>query len=110
MFKQHWYMVTNAFFDTGRVVQLLPLKEIVKKIETEFASLTEVDYWGNYAISGGDTIDDYFNFGAEKLHMSYGLGLRVAMNENFVVGLDYGKTTNSQDGDSGMYIGLNYAF
>ena len=110
MFKQHWYMATNAFFDAGRVVQLLPLKDRVVKIETEFAPLTDVDYWGNYAISGGDTKDDYFNFGAEKLHMSYGLGLRVAMNENFVVGLDYGKTTNSQDGDSGMYIGLNYAF
>ncbi len=110
MFKQHWYMATNAFLDAGRVVQLLPLKEKVNKVETEYAPLTDVDYWGNYAISGGDTIDDYFNFGAEKLHISYGLGLRVAMNENFVVGLDYGKTTNSQDGDSGMYIGLNYAF
>ncbi len=110
MFKQHWYMATNAFVDMGRVVQLLPLKEKVDKIEMELAPLTDVDYWGNYAISGGDTKDDYFNFGAEKIHLSYGLGLRIAMNENFVVGLDYGKTTNAQDGDSGMYIGLNYAF
>lgn len=110
MFKQHWYMATNAFVDVGRVLQLLPLEEKVKIIEEEFAPLNDVDYWGNYAISGGDTKDDYFNFGAEKLHVSYGLGLRIAMNENFVVGLDYGKTTNSQDGDSGMYIGLNYAF
>jgi outer membrane protein assembly factor BamA len=110
LFKQNWYMAANAFMDAGRVVKLLPLKERVDEIETAFAPLTDVDYWGNYAISGGDTNDDYFNFGAEKLHMSYGMGLRIAMNENFVVGLDYGKTTNFQDGDSGMYIGLNYAF
>lgn len=110
LFKQNWYMATNAFVDAGKVVQLLPLKDKVNKIENEFAPLTDVDYWGNYAISGNDTKDDYFNFGAEKLHISYGLGLRVAMNENFVVGIDYGLTTNSQDGDSGMYIGLNYAF
>ena len=110
LFKQNWYMATNAFVDAGRVVQLLPLKDKVNEIETELAPLTDVDFWGNYAISGGDAKDDYFNFGAEKLHLSYGLGLRIAMNENFVVGLDYGKTTNAQDGDSGMYIGLNYAF
>ncbi len=109
-FKQNWYMSTNAFIDAGRVVQLLPLNEKVNQIEAEFAPLTDIDYWGNYAISGNDTKDDYFDFGAEKLHISYGLGLRIAMNENFVVGLDYGLTANSQDGDSGMYIGLNYAF
>ncbi|MDH3322681.1 MAG: hypothetical protein OEM04_06810, partial [Flavobacteriaceae bacterium] len=109
-FKQNWYMATNAFADAGRVIQLLPLEEKVKQIERNFAPLTDVDFWGNYAISGGDTKADYFDFGAEKLHISYGLGLRIAMNENFVIGLDYGKTMNAQDGDSGMYIGLNYAF
>lgn len=51
-----------------------------------------------------------FNFGAEKIYLSYSLDLRIAMNENFVIGIDYGKTTNAQDGDSGMYIGLNYIF
>ncbi len=109
-FKQNWYMAANAFVDGGRVVQLLPLKERIAEIELEKAPLTDVNYWGNYAISGGDTVEDYFDFGAEKMHISYGLGIRVAMNENFVVGLDYGKTTNTQDGNSGMYIGLNYAF
>lgn len=60
MSKQHWYISTNVFVDMGRVVQLLPLKEKVDKIEIESAPPTDVDYWGNYAISGDDSKDDYF--------------------------------------------------
>jgi len=53
---------------------------------------------------------DYFKTGAEKLHASYGAGLRVVMNYNFVIAMDYGIAANKQDGDSGIYIGLNYLF
>jgi outer membrane protein assembly factor BamA len=53
---------------------------------------------------------DYFNPGAEKMHGSYGAGLRLAMNQNFVISIDYGRVMNKQDGDSGLYIGMNYLF
>ena len=53
---------------------------------------------------------NYFDFGAEKLHFSYGAGLRVAMNETFIVRIDYGLANDSRDGKSGLYIGLNYLF
>jgi len=53
---------------------------------------------------------DNFTIGDEKLHASYGAGLRIAMNENFVISLDYGRALKEQDGKSGMYIGLNYLF
>jgi len=39
-----------------------------------------------------------------------GTGLRIAMNENFIIAFDYGKAWLKQDGSSGIYIGLNYAF
>ena len=52
----------------------------------------------------------YFKDDAEKMHFSYGAGLRIVMNENFVIAVDYGRATNDQDGESGMYIGLNYLF
>jgi hypothetical protein len=52
----------------------------------------------------------YFNTGAEKLHLSYGAGLRIVMNENFIIAVDYGMAAADQDGKSGMYIGLNYLF
>jgi hypothetical protein len=32
------------------------------------------------------------------------------MNENFVVAVDYGMALDPQDGNSGLYIGLDYLF
>ncbi len=54
--------------------------------------------------------DDYFDKGKERLHFTYGAGLRIAMNENFIVRIDYGKATDKRDGNSGLYMGLNYLF
>jgi len=53
---------------------------------------------------------EYFKSDAEKFHTSYGAGLRIAMNENFIISVDYGMAADEQDGNSGMYIGLNYLF
>jgi hypothetical protein len=56
------------------------------------------------------TQGNYFQYKAEKLHTSAGAGLRIVMNENFIVAVDYGRALSDQDGKSGMYIGLNYLF
>ncbi|MDZ7739376.1 MAG: hypothetical protein U5K32_10020 [Bacteroidales bacterium] len=61
-------------------------------------------------VMGLDEQDDYFKPGAEKMHMSTGLGLRVVMNQNFIISADFGKALNEQDGNIGFYIGLNYLF
>jgi hypothetical protein len=53
---------------------------------------------------------DYFSMDGEGLHMSYGAGLRIVMNENFIIAVDYGMAANEQDGTSGLYIGWNYMF
>jgi hypothetical protein len=42
--------------------------------------------------------------------VSAGVGLRVVMNENFIVSFDLGKAFNDQDGGIGFYMGLNYLF
>jgi len=39
-----------------------------------------------------------------------GAGLRIVMNENFVVAFDYGMASDSRDGATGFYMGLNYLF
>ncbi len=88
--NQNFYMALNTFVDFGQVT---------KKIETS-----------NINIPTSEIASDYFNTGAEKLHKSYGAGLRLVMNYNFIMAIDYGIATNSQDGDSGIYIGLNYLF
>ncbi|HON18925.1 MAG TPA: hypothetical protein PK990_07125, partial [Salinivirgaceae bacterium] len=46
----------------------------------------------------------------DSFHVGLGTGLRIAMNENFIIAFDYGKAWLKQDGSSGIYIGLNYAF
>ncbi|MEI6140947.1 MAG: BamA/TamA family outer membrane protein [Mariniphaga sp.] len=90
LFNQNFYCGLNTFVDFGQVT---------KKIDFVTPNLSTSDITSNY-----------FNNGAEKMHTSYGAGLRLAMNYNFVVALDYGIATNAQDGDSGIYIGLNYLF
>lgn len=90
--NQKFYWGLNAFSDMGRVT---------KKID--FTIPDSID-------PSDGNVSDYFNPGAEKMHGSYGLGIRLAMNQNFVISFDYGRVMNKQDGDSGLYIGLNYLF
>lgn len=91
--NQNFYIGLNGFFDFGKVVQ--PIK--VKSIIDEKSSFPQSD--------------DYFDFNSpDKLHMSYGAGLRIVMNQNFIIAVDYGKAVDPQDGGTGLYIGLNYMF
>jgi len=92
--KNNWYLGLNAFTDFGKVT---------KKVDVK-SSLINPDY------PEGQTEADYFNWGAEKIHISYGTGLRIVMNENFVIAADYGRATTKQDGTKGIYIALNYIF
>ncbi len=104
LFRQHFYLATNVFMDAGMIVQKTAVEKRYNDILKDHP-LTDVDFWGT-----GYQQKDYFNFGSEKPHVSYGLGLRIGMNENFVVSVDYGRTLNDQDGTSGFYIGLGYLF
>lgn len=87
----HFYLGLNAFTDFGKITRKVD-------VESRIAPLSAVPQ------------PDYFRWGADKMHYSYGAGLRIAMNENFVVAADYGLAADSQDGDSGFYMGLNYLF
>jgi len=90
--NNNFYLGLNGFMDFGQVT---------KKIDIKY-SASWPDIMG-YS-------DDFFAKDAEKMHFSYGAGLRVVMNQNFVVKLDYGIAADERDGTSGMYIGLNYLF
>lgn len=46
----------------------------------------------------------------ESLHIAYGAGLHLALNENFIVAIDYGRAVKKEDGTSGLYIGLNFLY
>ena len=53
---------------------------------------------------------DYFDLGSENFHSGYGAGLHIAMNQNFILAIDYGRALSEKDGSSGLYIGLNFLF
>jgi hypothetical protein len=89
--NNNFYLGLNGFFDFGQVT---------KKIDVDYPATPRSE----------DSLDDYLNPGAEKMHYSYGGGLRIVMNQNFIIAIDYGMAASSDDGDSGLYIGLNYLF
>ncbi len=81
---QNLYLALNGFGDFGQVVtpyEVNDLSGIAKEKAAE-----------------------------EGLHLSYGGGLRIVLNENFIIAVDYGMASNVQDGNSGLYIGLGYLY
>jgi len=91
-FNQNFYFALSTFFDTGRVI---------KDYEIDDDAIANVPITQK---------SDYFDFGAETFHNSVGAGLHIAMNQNFILAVDWGKALNEQDGNSGVYVGLNFLF
>ena len=89
--KNNFYLGLNAFTDFGRVTKSVDVKSKV-------IAMSSVPQ------------PSYFDWDAEKMHVSYGAGFRIVMNENFVIAADYGLAADKQDGSSGFYMGLNYLF
>jgi len=87
--KQNFYLATNIFFDGGFIVD---------KIKYDTSNIP-----ANEKVL-------YFSDTKEKPHLSTGIGLKIAMNENFIVSVDYGKAITKADGKSGIYIAMNYLF
>jgi hemolysin activation/secretion protein len=87
--KQNLYLGLTAFLDGGMVVQ-------DHKINTDLVPANERSL--------------YFNESNDRLHLATGLGLRIAVNDNFIITVDYGMAMNKQDGTSGLYIGIGNIF
>ena len=88
--KQNFYLGTNLFFDSGI---------ILKPIEMNLSDVSLQDQ------------AKYFRpYQSGKFHSSAGVGLKIGWNDNFIISADFGKAFNKQDGNTGMYIGLNYLF
>ena len=86
VFNQNVYLALSAFTDMGMVTR-------------------------NYLVNTDNVTEpEFFPATSEGLHQSVGGGLRVALNENFIVALDYGVALDERDGNSGIYINLNWLF
>ncbi len=97
--NQNFYLGANFFYDVGMATSLIDVN--VEDLE---------DYLLDQEGFPGESIDDYYIDEKDKPHSSAGAGIKIAMNENFIISADFGKTFNAQDGGTGFYIGLNYIF
>ncbi len=89
--NQHFYIGFNGFVDLGLITDPVDLNlTAVSNLDRSIYFEEETD---------------------QSIHTSLGGGLKLAMNENFVVSLDMGKAMDKRDGDClGTYIKINYLF
>jgi outer membrane protein assembly factor BamA len=87
--NQNFYFGVNPFLDGGMVIQPY-----------------------SYDKTGipADVIDDYISGDTENVHIGYGMGIKLAMNQNMILSVDYGFAGNPNDGTTGLYIGLGYLY
>lgn len=89
--KANLYFALNTFFDAGMVVQPIEIDE------TNIPSADKEKYFD-------------FSYKNDKLHSSAGAGLRIALNENFILAVDYGFALDKKDGAKGLYINIGNLF
>jgi len=92
--NQNFYIALSAFADAGMVTQ-----------KYDFNSSGLPGSLPDYLP------DEIIDFDAKEVpHVGVGGGLHLALNQNFIVTLDYGFAIKKADGDTGLYINLNYLF
>ena len=102
LFNQYFYMAVNPFFDAGI---------ITKPYRTDFLQTVQKDT--NLSTIAGYTGTDqvYDPSRIKDLIYSAGLGLKLAMNQNFIISAEVAKCF-TQGLDAGLWlgIGINYQF
>jgi outer membrane protein assembly factor BamA len=86
--KQNFYIALSGFVDAGMVTQKYALPE-------------------NLPAEAAVHIDPNAK---EVPHIGYGGGIHFVLNQNFIVTVDYGIAAREQDGDTGLYINLNFLY
>ena len=104
--KQHFYIGLNPFFDIGMVTQPYKLDE--NDVKTAISA-------NNLATGRNDKYEDYFNLSNKEIykpHSAAGVGLKIAMNENFILSVDWATAINKQDNGKmvNFYVKMGYLF
>ncbi len=86
VFNQNLYIALNPFVDMGMITQ---------NYKYPTSNIPEIE----------SIVAD-----KESMHLSYGLGLDFAINQNFILCFNYGFAADKRDGSSGLYIIVNYLF
>ncbi len=98
--RQQFFVGLNPFFDLGVITQ--PYTLDYTKLEAQVEA-------------GGERFEDYFSADPKDAylpHMTAGLGLKIGMNENFVLSADWGMPLNKQDNAkwANFYVKMGYLF
>lgn len=103
--KEHFYIGLNPFLDAGIILQPYKLdeKQIIANIKANDPEFNLND------------LPDYIKFKDSQIfrpHCSAGLGLKIAMNENFVLSVDWAAPLDKRDNGSmaNFYVKMNYMF
>lgn len=88
LLNQNLYIALSPFLDAGRV--LVPYE-----INTSNATREEVAIWFHES---------------EGIHMGAGLGVYIALNENFILAVNHGRALDKRDGVAGTYINIGFLF
>jgi hypothetical protein len=88
IWNQNFYFALSGFTDAGMVTGKYKLPEIT-------------DPEGQAWLARGEK---------ETLHLTYGGGIHCALNDNFILTLDYGWADDPRDGTRGTYLGMSFLF
>ncbi|HOW39297.1 MAG TPA: BamA/TamA family outer membrane protein [Bacteroidales bacterium] len=88
LFNQNLYLALSAYADAGMVTGKYKLPDTT-------------DPEGIAWLAKGEE---------EELHTSYGWGIHGALNENFIVSLNYAWARDSRDGVKGTYLQMSFNF
>ena len=119
--RQHFYIGLNPFFDLGVITQPYDLNELVEmhsggKYHDLLESITAAGKINpKDPADPSERYDLYFDTkdkNAYLPHMTAGIGLKVGMNENFVLSADWGMPIDRQDNNklANFYVKMGYLF
>ncbi len=98
--NQNVYIALSAFLDAGMVTQK-------RKINTDGIP-DQADWPGYLPVKN---VNEVLDLNAKEVpHLGFGGGFHLALNQNFIITVDYGFAARREDGDSGLYINLNFLF
>ena len=117
--NQHFYIGLAPFFDLGVITQPYEMDEEAIKAaynaDTDPLKLPLSSYFATYRVDEDNTGTTTEHLDTSKTylpHMAAGLGLKVAMNENFVLSVDWAMALDKQDNAkwANFYIKMGYLF
>ena len=111
--RQHFYIGLAPFFDLGVITQPYKLNEAT--IKEKHAEDMKKNPKYTLPLEKYFDLDENGNIDQSEIympHMAAGLGLKIAMNENFVLSVDWAMALNKQDNAkwANFYIKMGYLF